>query len=250
MPNSDAKLIPERSLWVSPKDSYMHFIRWPWEYLAYLTIFCGLHRKGSVLELGCHHGRTAIGLNYYLLPGARYEGLDILSKQIRWAKSTFDPSIFHFHHADVYNGMYNPTGKISPDSYILPFKNEEFNTVFAASLFTHLTPTASHNYFKEIGRVLKKGGMCLLSFCLLDKVGLERLKDTSCLYSFPYLYKQSSGVRVKDKNLPELLIGYYISSINKLLKGTGLNIDQVLPGYWSNKSENTLNEQDLVIFRK
>jgi hypothetical protein len=35
-------LIPSRHLWVGPRDPLVHFLRWPWEYRAYLILLCEL----------------------------------------------------------------------------------------------------------------------------------------------------------------------------------------------------------------
>ena len=64
-------LTPPRELWVGPKDPLMHYFRWVWEYRAYLTLLCDMQADDSVLELGCSHGRTALGLLDYLRAPAR-----------------------------------------------------------------------------------------------------------------------------------------------------------------------------------
>src|SRR5262245_59563044 len=79
-------VVPPRYLWVGPGDSLVHFVRWPLEYRAYLTLLCGLRTDSSVLELGCNHGRTALGLLDYLRAPGRYEGLDILPDRVAYAR--------------------------------------------------------------------------------------------------------------------------------------------------------------------
>jgi hypothetical protein len=95
--------IPPRSLWAGPGDPFVHFIRWPWEYLAYLTLLCGMRRDAAVLEIGCNHGRTMLGLTQYLRPPGRYEGLDILRPHVEFANKAFATLPFpaRFTVADV-----------------------------------------------------------------------------------------------------------------------------------------------------
>ena len=46
-----------------------------------------------------------------------------------------------------------------------------FDVIYAASLFTHLLPDETRNYFCETRRVLKPTGRCLFSFFHLDHYG-------------------------------------------------------------------------------
>src|SRR5262249_50074734 len=107
-------VIPPRELWVGRGDPLSHFLRWPYEYRAYLTLLCEMRQDASVLELGCHHGRTMLVLLDYLQPPGRYEGLDILPKHIEFAQSKIHTKfpIFNFKHADINNKLYNPNGQL------------------------------------------------------------------------------------------------------------------------------------------
>src|ERR1044071_6605405 len=80
-------LVPSRELWPNPKDQFVHYMRWPFEYRAYLTLLCRMQRDASVLELGCNHGRTMLALTNYLQPPAKYEGLDIRPAEIEFAQT-------------------------------------------------------------------------------------------------------------------------------------------------------------------
>lgn len=82
-----AAVIPERKLWVGPEDTLAHFLRWPVEYRVLLPLLAGLTPHSAVLEIGCNHGRTALGLLQYLQPPGRYHGLDILPDQVAFAAS-------------------------------------------------------------------------------------------------------------------------------------------------------------------
>lgn len=243
-------LIPSRRLWVTPTDSFIHFTRWPWEYLAYLTLICEFPHDGRILELGCHHGRTAIGLLEYLRPPGRYEGLDIMKEQIKWAQKNLKHPCFQFKYADLYNGMYNPDGKISPEKYHFPYRTNFFNVVFAASLFTHLLPKTTKNYLAEISRVLKPNGKCLLSFCLLDYYRGKKTTSSPELYELEYDLPGWPGVKVNDLKLPEKLVGYRKKLLSSYCRQAGLQIKKAYPGYWSGSSKVEINEQDLVLIQK
>ncbi len=242
-------LIPPRNLWVTPGDSLVHFFRWPYEYLSYLTLICKLPRDGSVLEIGCHHGRTAIALEQYLVNPGRYEGFDILKKQIDWARDHFDADRFHFTLADIFNGMYNPGGKIKPENFLFPYQDNTFDVVYAASIYTHLLPDIVKHYFEETSRVLKPKGRALFSFCLTDYYRGVGSTFKPELYELSYKYKKKQ-IRVKDMQNPELLIGYPLRLLSEYARVAGLKIKKVFPGYWSNNSKIAINEQDLILLTK
>src|SRR5271154_5753065 len=74
-------MVAPRRLWEVPGDPFVHFIRWTFEYRAYLPLLCGLAKDSAVLELGCSHGRTMLALIGYLEAPGRYEGFDIAAEK-------------------------------------------------------------------------------------------------------------------------------------------------------------------------
>ncbi len=242
------KLIPPRSLWVGPQDPVMHFFRWVWEYRAYLTLLCGLRRDSAVLELGCSHGRTALGLlDYLTLPG-RYEGLDIVAPQIEFAQRQITPEFpnFKFTVADIRNDIYNPHGSVSAEEFWFPYEAGSFDVVYAASLFTHLLPLAAEHYFQETRRVLKPGGRCLFSFFVLD---YYRGTGTTAWsgYEFDHSLPNCEGTAVHDPARPEAVLAFRKQTIENLAERANLRLVDVLPGIWSRSVPYSINEQDLVL---
>jgi ubiquinone/menaquinone biosynthesis C-methylase UbiE len=247
-------LIPPRDLWTAPTDPLYWFFGYFWEYRAYLTLLCGLRRDHSVLELGCSHGRTMLALLDYLKPPGRYEGLDISSKHIKFAQDNIHTQQPHFNFtkADVYNKLYNPQGKQSGDTYKFPYADTSFDVVYAASVFTHLLPLDAANYLKETRRVLRKGGLCLFSFFVLD---YYKGPDTTTsgpgsskpsLFEFNYPLTGFDGVAVHNPQLPEAVIAYKIDAIEKMASEVGLKVQRIVPGFWSN-GQFGVNEQDLAL---
>lgn len=242
------RLIPPRSMWPGPEDPVAHFLRWPFEYRAYLTLLCGLQRDHCVLELGCNHGRTMLGLIDYIRPPGRYEGLDILAPHIAFANEHIHNPLpaFSFTHADIHNDAYNPTGTEDAATYRFPFEDATFDCAYAASLFTHLLPDAVENYLRETRRVLKPGARCLYSFFVLDFYGGT---GTSAhpLYEFDGALPGEQGVGVRDVTRPAAVIAYSQERLSALAGAAGLTVEHVLPGYWSARGEYAVNEQDLVV---
>ena len=241
-------VIPPRELWVGRADPLSHFLRWPYEYRAYLTLLCQMRQDASVLELACNHGRTNLALLDYLRPPGRYEGLDILPKHIEFAQSKIHKRypIFNFTHADINNKLYNPNGRLKAEDYIFPYPEDRFDIIYAASLFTHLLPPDCANYFKQSRRVLREPGQCLFSFFVLD---WYRGSGTSVaqIYEFDHPLEGFQGAAVYNPRAPEHVIAYSVSAIERMASDAGLKVKRILPGYWSNTHQLSVNEQDLVL---
>ncbi len=244
-------VVPPRELWVGRDDPLVHFLRWIWEYRAYLVLLADLRTDSSVLELGCNHGRTMLGLLDYLKPPGHYEGLDIMPAQIDFARRQIQGPYpwFRFTLADVENAVYNPAGNVSAEAYSFPYGDAEFDVAYAASLFTHLLPAATRRYLRESARVLRPGARCLYSFFVLDHY---RGRGTSAaeLYEFEHPVPGEAGVAVHDPCLPEQVVGYERATIEAMAHEAGLQVRRVLPGFWSTTESWAVNEQDLVLLER
>jgi SAM-dependent methyltransferase len=244
-------LVPPRELWVNPNDELVHYFRWIWEYRSYLVLLCDLRPDSAVLDLGCHHGRLALGLLGYLRPPkGRYVGLDIQPRAIGWARDAITSRHPHFTFvcADVRNRHYNPQGAVPAESYRLPFDDASFDVVFAASLFTHLLPAAAANYLRECGRVLRVGGRALISVFLTERYGHGG--PNAFHYYFEHAVPGVPGIAVHDPGDPEAIVSYSRDVIVASAAEAGLELEKVIPGHWPDIPEQTLNEQDLLILSR
>ncbi|MFY9549888.1 MAG: class I SAM-dependent methyltransferase [Thermoanaerobaculia bacterium] len=244
--DSWTSLIPPRDLWVGAADPLVQFVRWPLEYRNYLPLLCGMRRDSSVLELGCHHGRTMLGLVDYLRPPGRYEGLDIMPRQIEFAQRHIHKAFpnFNFTLADVHSQTYNPEGRISAETYRFPYPDASFDVIYAASLFTHLLPQATANYLRESRRVLHPGGRCLFSFLVLENY---RNKGPEAWFELRYPLQGFDRVAIRDPENPESLIAYETSFVEEMATKAGLKLERVIPGFWSDRHDLTVNEHDLFL---
>jgi SAM-dependent methyltransferase len=244
------EFVPPRRLWVTPEEPAFQFARWTFTWYAYLTLLCDLARDSSVLELGCSHGRTMLALVNYLVPPGRYEGLDILPEQVEFAQRVIHARYPHFNFSvasDLYNTNYNPRGKTRPDSYRFPYADGSFDVIYAASVFTHLIPPDAANYLEQSRRVLRPGGRCLFSWCILD---YYRGFGTT---SQPFMELEQrldgfDGVAVRNAQNPEQLIAFSTSVLEKMAADAGLRIARIIPGSWSMSHRVAVSEQDLVLF--
>jgi SAM-dependent methyltransferase len=241
-------LLAPQELW-DQEHSWDEFFRCPTEFLAYLTLLCDLRVSDAVLEIGCHMGRTMLGLWDYLRPPGRYEGLDVSAAQIEFATEHIHQARPHFHftRADVRHPWFNPAGTVDAADFTFPYPDESFDAVYAASVFTHLLPPEIANYFEQSRRVLKPSGRCLFSFVLVDYYEQARASGVAPDWEVPHRLADVDGVAVADAAHPEDLVAYELQAVQRLARSAGLRVERVLPGSWSNTQERWVHYLDLVL---
>lgn len=212
---------------------------------------CGLKKTDTVLEVGCGLGRVGYALGYYLEPTAVYEGFDIVPALIDRANSCIGAYFqnFHFQHANIYNGMYNPTGNILPCDFVFPYPDESFDFVFLTSVFTHMLPEDVKHYIQEIKRVLRPGGKCMTTAFLLNSRSQTFMNNGTSKILFRYPYGECF---THDKNLLEGTVAYDQNLFLQWINSAGFKMDHLFPGCWCNMGEEMkcLSFQDLLLFTK
>jgi ubiquinone/menaquinone biosynthesis C-methylase UbiE len=103
--------------------------------------------SGKILDWGSGHGRVIRHFEE-VGPDVELYGVDIDADNIHWA-------------ADHLPNVRCTHGPLMPP---LPFADSTFNLVFGISVMTHLTPAVQAAWLAEIQRVLRPGGMALLTF--------------------------------------------------------------------------------------
>jgi SAM-dependent methyltransferase len=208
----------------------------------------GLKSSDRVLDLGCGVGRLAVALTAYLNDKGTYVGVDVSAKSIRLARVWIGSKDrrFRFRCVAAYNGVYNPDGKLEASDYRFPFKDESFDFVFSNSLFTHLLPNATINYFHEISRVLRPGGRTLNSMFLLNQEVRALIDAGQCPTPLP----NDMGVyRTKHADRPEAFVVYDENFLMKLHRDAGLLLlGSIRYGKWCGRSaqDHGFGEKDLI----
>lgn len=122
----------------------------------------------TFLDIGCGLGRMARPLVPFLTSG-KYIGFDINRTSIDWCKEKY--AAFHrfsFHHVDAMSVVYNPEGEAEADTVRFPIEDGSVDFVHMSSVFTHMWPKDVAAYLCEVGRMLKPGGRCSVTYFLLD----------------------------------------------------------------------------------
>jgi ubiquinone/menaquinone biosynthesis C-methylase UbiE len=218
-------------------------------YAKWIIELAGLTKSDRILDVGCGIGRMAVPLIAYLDEKGVYEGFDIVAEGIDWCDKNITRKYpnFRFRVADIYNKQYNPRGKVASSEYVFPYEDRYFDIVFLGSVFTHMRPKDTTHYIREIGRVLKVGGRCFVTFFLLNAESQERIGSGRS--SLDFRYPLDSCLTI-DKRTPERAVGYQESAVREMLgRENMVVIEPVRYGSWSGKN-GCLGYQDIVIARK
>jgi SAM-dependent methyltransferase len=133
----------------------------------------------AILDFGCGCGR--ILRHWVELSSTRVFGCDIDSRMVRWCDE-------HLSFAEVdVNDLVPP----------LRYAGSSFDLVYAFSVFTHLDVELQHAWMRECLRVLRPGGLMLISTLGEHYLSLERLTDSEEQAfrngEVVVLYQQSAG---------------------------------------------------------
>jgi SAM-dependent methyltransferase len=235
------ELVPPRSLNFTGDGD---FERTGDEFLAYFIDLAGLQPSYRVLEIGSGVGRMARPLTKYLNLGS-YDGLDIVPAGVRWCHRNISSRYpnFRFHVADIQNRQYNPKGHFCSQEYKFPFGDREYDFVFLTSVFTHMLKPDMTHYLREISRMLKPKGVCLITFFLLNAESLDLIKAGASSINFRF---SLDGCLTDDERVPENAVAYDEQFVHSSLAEAGLAVVAVKYGAWCGR-RNYLSYQDVVV---
>lgn len=209
----------------------------------------GLRPDERVLDVGAGCGRTAVALTPYLVPSGSYEGLEIVEPAVRWCQERLTPRFpnFRFTHADVRNDYYNGTGRSRASEYSFPFPDGEFDFVLLTSVFTHMLRPDVEHYLAEIARVLKPGGRCFATFCLLTESSRRVITAGRALAGLNRLvHALPDGCLVVDPNNPEDVIAFPQEDVERMFAAANLPVTAIRHGSWCG-TPGAIRGQDIVI---
>ncbi len=200
----------------------------------------------ALLDVGCGNGGIACALTRVLSSEGRYEGLDINKTSIEWLQAHYGafPN-FQFSHADVYNKMYNGTGRYAPRDYRLPYPDSAFDIVVLKSVFTHMLPDDLRAYIRECSRVLRPYGRAVITYFLLNAESARFARGTAKL-RLDVEWPGDPLCRVMNADVPEIGVGHDEGRIRGYYAESGLSIAEIVYGDWCGRPT-MLGFQDLVV---
>jgi SAM-dependent methyltransferase len=239
-------MIPPKSMSFVGKGD---FVKIGLEFRRHFIELAGLRPEHRVLDVGCGIGRMAIPLTEYLSPAGGYWGFDIVRQGTDWCSARITPKFpnFHFQHSDVYNKHYNPDGQVRACDYRFPFEDDFFDFIFLTSVFTHMVPADLENYLREIARVLKPGGKCLITFLLRNEESAGLIRDGKSDLDFVH---EMDGYFTTKPADPEAAIAYDEQIALQFFDRCGLTVEPpVRYGSWCGRKKH-LSYQDIVVASK
>jgi SAM-dependent methyltransferase len=102
----------------------------------------------SILDFGCGCGRVLAGWEPFIDASVKLHGCDVNPELIDFCQKNIS-----FAESIVSN-YYPP----------LPYKDESFDLIYAGSVYTHLTLSSAQQWTGELLRILKPGGIAIISF--------------------------------------------------------------------------------------
>ena len=217
------------------------------EFFSYFKSLGGLLPEHKVLDIGCGSGRLSIPLTEYIKDGS-YDGFDVIKSEIDWAQNNITTKFpnFRFSHVDVTNNIYN-LGNQGADSFVFPFDDSTFDFIYLNSVFTHMRTNDVRNYLREISRVLKPGGKCLITYFLLNNISSELIENGKSIIKFKYFIED---FMTNDKDNPEEAIAFQEDFILSLYEQNELKVQLPINyGSWCSRSE-YLSFQDIIVAKK
>jgi SAM-dependent methyltransferase len=219
------------------------------EFRRYFVDLGHLHPDDRVLDVGCGIGRMAVPLTRYLSPQGEYWGFDVVREGIDWCTSAIARPFpnFHFEHADIFNKHYNPAGTHLASAYRFPHEDASIDFAFLTSVFTHLLPPDMDNYLRELSRVMRPGGRCLMTLFLLNDESRGCIRHGSSQLDFAHAV---DGCLTIDADDPEAALAYAEDAVRARLAAVRLRIDEPIRfGSWCGRPS-YLSYQDIILATK
>jgi len=217
-------------------------------YLTYFQDLAGLQPHHSVLDIGCGIGRMAVPLSHFLNEKGTYDGFDIVKSGIDWCNKHISSKYpnFRFQYTGLYNQLYNTSDKADASNFVFPYDNAKFDFVFLTSVFTHMMPPEVEHYINEIGRVMKPGATCLMSFFIVNCVSEDLMIKKPTHMNFPI---NKGFYRLHSAQVDTANVAYDEEWLLEKLENAGLKMDNIQYGQWCGR-DHYFDYQDLLICSK
>jgi mutator protein MutT len=180
-----------------------------------------LQDGAAALDFGCGCGRTLLWL-VRKYPHVRWHGSDVDSESIEWCRKR------------IPGGNFAVNGPLPP----VPFPDDSFDLIYGVSVFTHLSEEHQQAWLPELRRVLRPGGLLLLSFH--SKNVWQPLEDASAVERDGFVFRTSA-------KLEGILPAWYQTAFQ-----SQPSIVKALSAHFSEVAylERNLGDQDIAVARK
>lgn len=235
---------PRGKIFIGPGD----YVKLGEKFLGYFQDLAGLEPHHSVLDVGCGIGRMALPLTGFLNEKGSYEGFDIVESGIKWCNRHISSKYpnFRFQYTGLYNQLYNTFNKVDAGNFVFPYADARFDFVFLTSVFTHMMPAEVENYINQIGRVMKPGATCLMSFFIINCESEDLMIRRPTHMNFPI---NKGFYRLHSSQVDTANVAYDEDWLLDKIEKAGLKMSSINYGQWCGR-KNFFDYQDLVICSK
>ena len=209
----------------------------------------GLKENAKFLDIGSGIGRVAIPLSNYLNEGAIYEGFDVIELGVDWCQKNIGAkfSNFHFTYVPLLNDLYRDNGEDAAN-YKFKYKENYFDYACSVSVFTHMLPKEVANYFDQLEKVMKPGGIIFSTFFILNDEN-RSLMEANDGFNFSH---KLDGYYLMDAKVKGANVAFDENYLmNEIIKTNRFKIKKASYGYWcGRKKELSFDFQDVLIIEK
>jgi SAM-dependent methyltransferase len=142
--------------------------------------------------------------------------------------------------ADARIPAHTPPGAPAPR---FPWPDGSFDLVFATSALTRLREPDALNHMREIGRVLRPGGRCLVAFFLLNGEARAGIAAGRADHAFAH---REGAARIEGPLAPDPLVAYDESWVHDRFFAAGLGIEHLRYGAWCGRAASA-SRHDIIV---
>ncbi len=209
----------------------------------------GLKPNSRVLDIGSGIGRVSIPLTNYLTEEAIYEGFDVIELGVNWCETNISAKFpnFHFTYVPLLNDLYRDNGA-DASSYTFNYKPGYFDFACSISVFTHMLPREVANYFDELEKVMKPGGIIFATFFIINEENSKYMSQNS---GFNFSHKMD-GYYLMDAKVKGANVAFeedYL--LNEVINTKRFKINTTSYGHWCGRDKSkSFDFQDVLIIEK
>jgi SAM-dependent methyltransferase len=200
----------------------------------------------SIVDLGCGCGRIATFLAPWL-EHTQFLGLDVWRPGIVWATKNITASYESYRFQCLAKGGTKYQAHVV---YPLPVDGPTTDYVISTSLFTHLGMGACDGYLRELGRILKPGGLAYTTFFFRDEHSVVAAEQRARAHNMPLIKEPSAWHFGKGDYLD---IFHDFERVRSVAATAGLRPVLFRAGAWRGMAFSSTNPaayQDLLLFQK
>lgn len=244
--SSRNELIPPKGLIYTGRGDFLGQGR---QYVNLFKSEGGLQPDATVLDIGSGIGRVAIPLTEYLNEDATYEGFDVIELGVNWCQKNISSKFrnFRFTYVPLLNDLYRDSGDDAAN-YKFNYPDQHFDFSCSVSVFTHMLPREVENYFNELDRVMKPGGVIFATFFILNKENRKFMNQSS---GFNFDHKMD-GYYLMDAKVKGANVAFEEAYLfNEIIKLDRFKIRKASYGHWCGRDQNaSFDFQDVLIIEK